>query len=107
MGQQVVSKPEVSDYITELINVLYDKEYFGFFESSLEYVDKILDFILDIPNQKRKLTHNKRYGKYYCKYKHNSKTSWYIVFDIEDDIYLVSFVTNNHSPNYPKYIREL
>jgi hypothetical protein len=83
---------------------LYDKEYFGFFESSIEYADKILNFILEIPNQKSKLTKNKRYGEYYCRYKHNSKTSWYIFFDIEDDIYLVKFVTNNHTSYYASYI---
>ena len=87
MEQKVISKPEVSDYIIDLINVLYEKEYFGFFESSIEYADKILDFIADIPNQKRRLTKNKRFGLYYCKYKHNSKTSWYIIFDIENDVY--------------------
>ncbi len=104
MEQKVILELGVTDYIIELIDKLYDKEYFGFIENSLDYADKILNFILDIPNQKRKLTNNNRYGKYYCKYKHSSKTSWYIIFNVEDDIYLVSFVTNNHSPNYPKYI---
>ncbi len=107
MGQQVIIEQAVLEYLAELINVLYKEEYFGFFESSVEYADKITDFMLDIPNQKRKLTHNKRYGKYYCKYKHNSKTTWYIIFDVEDNIYLISFITNNHSPNYPIYISGL
>jgi hypothetical protein len=105
MGQQVIIEPVVIEYLADLINVLYKEEYFGFFESSVEYADKITNFMLDIPNQKSKLTQNKRYGKYYCKYKHNSKTSWYIVFDIENDVYLISFITNNHSHNYPTYIR--
>lgn len=104
MGQQVIIQPVVIDYLIDLINVLYDKEYFGFFESSVEYADKITDFILDIPNQKSKFTKNKRFGKYYCRYKHNSKTSWFPVFDIEDDVYLIKFITNNHSSSYPLYI---
>ena len=93
------------DYLTDLINVLYKKEYFGFFESSIEYTDKIIDFIFNIPNEKIKKTKANRFGKYYSTYKHSNNTSWYIVFDVEDDVFLVKFITNNHTVDYPKYIR--
>jgi hypothetical protein len=105
MAQQVIIKPEVVDYLTDLINVLYQEEYFGFFESSLEYVDKIIDFIFEIPKAKSKFTRKNRFGNYYCTYKPNKNTSWYIVFDVEDDVYLVKLITNNHSSNYPIYIK--
>jgi hypothetical protein len=32
MAKQVIIKPEVVDYLTDLINVLYKEEYFGFFK---------------------------------------------------------------------------
>jgi hypothetical protein len=105
MAREVIIKPEVVDYLTELINVLYKEEYFGFFESSLEYVDKIIDFIFEIPQAKPKLTKKNRFGNYYCTYKPNKNTSWYIVFDVEDNIYLVKLITNNHSSYYPIYIK--
>jgi hypothetical protein len=91
---------EIDDYIT----LFYDEEYFGFLESYEEYVNKIYDFIYTIPTLHRKQTHNNRYGAYYCCYKANTNTTWYIVFDIEDDDYLVRFITNNHSREYAVYI---
>ena len=91
---------EIDDYIT----LFYDEEYFGFLESSEEYVNKIYDFIYTIPTLRRKQTHNKRYGAYYCSYKANANTTWYIVFDIDDNDYLVRFITDNHSREYAVYI---
>jgi hypothetical protein len=102
--EKVIIETSLHSELDDLIQKLYDKEYFGFLISAEEYINKIYDFINALPNQKRKLTNNKRFGKYYCTYKHSNKTSWYIVFDVEDDTYLVSFVTNNHSHNYPIYI---
>jgi hypothetical protein len=102
--EKIIIETRLHDELDELIQKLYDKEYVGFLPTAEDYINKIYDFINTIPNQKSKLTQNNRYGKYYCKYKHNSKTSWYIVFDIEDDVYLI---TNNHSQNYPIYIRGL
>jgi hypothetical protein len=90
----------IDDYIT----LFYDEEYFGFLESSEEYVNKIYDFISTIPKQRSKPTKNNRYGAYYCRYKANSNTTWYVVFDIDDDCYLVRFITNNHSREYAVYI---
>jgi hypothetical protein len=105
--EKIIVETRLHDELDELIQKLYDKEYFGFLQSAEDYINKMYDFINTIPNQKRRVTKNKRYGKYYCKYKHNSKTTWYIIFDLEDDIYLISFITNNHSPNYPTYISSL
>jgi hypothetical protein len=104
MAQKVIIKPEVVDFLADLMNVLYKEEYFGFFESSLDYVDKIIEFINQIPTLKYKSTIKKDFGKYYCTYKANKKTSWYVLFDIETDIYLVKLITNNHSSKYPIYV---
>jgi hypothetical protein len=103
-NEKVKISPVVYDYLFELITVLYEEEYFGFLDSTKNYVDEIINFMYTIPLQKSKLTKNKRFGKYYCKYKHNSKTSWYIVFDVENDYFIVKFITNNHTSFYATYI---
>jgi hypothetical protein len=80
--------------LKELGEILYEDEYFGFVEDALEYADYL----------KHKRTSYTKYGSYYCKYKHNHKTTWYITFDVEDDTYLILNITNNHSADYPKFI---
>ena len=99
--EKVTMLPSLAHALNELIQTLYEEEYFGFIESAQEYIDKIIDFIYTIPTQRQRLTKNKIYGNYYCTYKHNNKTSWYIFFDKEDDIFLATFITNNHTSLYP------
>ena len=104
MGEVIILQ-DVENDIFNLIEILYKQEYFGFVESAELYVLNIIDFIYNIPSQKRKLTTNSKHSKYYCTYKHNSHTSWYISFDIENDLYNVKKVTNNHTEDYPKFIK--
>jgi hypothetical protein len=87
--------------LDELVDTIYEVEYFGFFESSLEYVQNLRVFIFSIDKEKHKETRIKKYGSFYCKYKHNTKATWYILFDKLDDKYIINNITNNHSPDYP------
>ena len=103
--EKVIITEEASDFLDELIAFLFEEEYFGFMTSSIKYVNNIYDFIYTIPTLKKKNTRNNKYGNWYCSYKHNTKTTWYITFDVEDGIYLVTHITNNHTADYPKYIR--
>jgi hypothetical protein len=96
--------PLVLDKLKELSKKLYEDEYFGFIEDSENYVQNLREFIFSIPSLKRRLTANNKFGSFYCKYKHNHKTTWYATFDIEDDFYLIKNITNNHSPDYPNFI---
>ena len=102
--EKVIITEEASDFLDELIAFLFEEEYFGFMTSSIKYVNNIYDFIYTIPTLKKKNTRNNKYGNWYCSYKHNTKTTWYITFDVEDGIYLVTHITNNHTADYPKYI---
>lgn len=97
-------QPELAYELNKLIQILYKDEYFGFIESAQEYVDSIIDFIYTIPNSRKKKTKNNIYGNFYCTYKYNHKTSWYIFFDNEDNIFLATFITNNHTALYPLLI---
>lgn len=103
--EKVVISPFVVNKLDSLILILFEKEYFGFMESAIDYVDNIYDFILTIPSQNKKRTKKIKFGAWYCSYKANSKTTYFITFDCENDVYLVKNITNNHSRDYPSFIR--
>ncbi len=98
----ILTKLEIQ--LNELIETLYENNYFDFNESAYEYVDKIVTFMNNLPKQHFKPIFNVKFGNYYSYYKHNYKTTWIIFFDKEDENYLVKFITNNHSSDYPKII---
>ena len=102
--EEIILDDLVKLQLRELALTLFNEEYFGFVTDAEDYVNIIVDFIFTIPTIKHKQTSFTKYGSYYCKYKHNSKTTWYIVFDVQDDVYLIKFITNNHSADYPKFI---
>jgi hypothetical protein len=99
MGQVNIAS-ELEDKLYNLVFTLFTKEYFGFKESSFEYVDKIISFIYTIPKQKYKSTYNKKFGAYYISYKANNNTTWYLIFDIQDGKFFINEITNNHSADY-------
>jgi hypothetical protein len=101
---EVILLLNVRDRLEDLIKILYDKEYFGFLNSSIEYVDYLYDFIYTIPVQKFRKTKNPIQGQYYCKYRHNRQTTWFFTFDIRDDRFLIRYVINNHTSDYPRFI---
>ncbi len=103
MGK-VILLPVADQQLTELELALYYREYFGFMESALEYVERLKTFIKAIPEQKFKKTTNPRHGQYYCKYKQNRLTTWFFTFDIKDDRFIVKKVINNHTIDYPRFI---
>ncbi len=105
--EKIVLLPEVINRLNELINILYTKEYFGFIESSFSYVDNIYDFIYTVPTLPCKETSNQKFGKFYCSYKVNRNTTWYITFDKEDERYIVQYITNNHTEEYPYFISKI
>lgn len=84
----------------KLIRILYTKSYFGFIEDTENYVDRIYDFIRDnIVTYPAKDTpiELQEYGNKYIIYRANQGTTWYIFFDLKDEIYYVEFITNNHT----------
>ncbi|MEO7490865.1 MAG: hypothetical protein ABIU77_27355 [Ferruginibacter sp.] len=97
---KIVILPALESKLFDLVFILHDKEYFGFVETAIAYVDDIIDFIYTIPKRKHKKTKNNKYGSYYCSYKKNPATTWFICFDFEEEVYLVKNITNNHTEDY-------
>lgn len=63
---RVVFLPKVGDYLVELSEILYQKEYFGFKDSAVEYVTKLvhdIDTTLHSRLKKPAPQHFNRYGK--------------------------------------------
>lgn len=95
---KVLFFPEVEEYLFELTEILYRKEYFGFKKSAVRYVTELVQDIvssLDQKSQKEAPFFFKRYGKnmYYANFRKNKNTEWYVFFTIyenkEEKIYLV------------------
>jgi hypothetical protein len=101
----VLFLPEIEDYLFELTEILYQKEYFGFKESAVKYV-------IDLENDIKTNLANKikrhappffnRYGKkmLYSTFQKNKTTQWYVFFNVFQDggetVFLVRYISNNH-----------
>lgn len=97
--------PEVLDYFNELSSTLYEKNYFGFEENALEYVDDLLNEIeatLHVRQKRNAPPYFNKYGRdmYYSSFLKNKNTEWYVFFNVYqkqgETIYLVRFISNNH-----------
>ena len=102
---KVLFLPEIRAYFNELTDILFEKEYFSFIESAEKYVNELFIDIkntLPISPKRRAPEYFTRYGNnmFYSVFKKNSRTQWYVFFNIyENDgekIYLVRYISNNH-----------
>lgn len=97
--------PEALAYFNELSTILYEKDYFGFEENAIEYVDSLLLEIRDtLPQYLKKPAppYFEKYGKkmLYAVFKKNKATHWYVFFNVyqkdKETIFLIRYITNNH-----------
>ncbi len=92
--------PEVEYYIENLIDILFEEEYFGFEIYAQNYGAKIIDFveenIISFPAKKTPIQ-LKYFGSNYIFYKSNQRTTWYIFFEKSENNYLVTNIINSHS----------
>ncbi len=99
---KIIFAPEVSIYLKEITEILYEKEYFGFEEDAIDYIETIIVDILEtLPHRVRKMapTYFSRYGKEmsYSVFKKNDNTQWYVFYNLEDDIFYIRYIGNNHT----------
>ncbi len=97
---KVFYKSDVEHFLNELIYILYKDNYFTFLENAIDYKDKIIDFIehniATFPSRNTPLPLYNLGSKYiFCK--SNARTTWYVFFEKEENQYLVTFISNNHS----------
>ena len=94
---KVIALPEVREYLMELIQILYKKEYFGFEENAQKYVEEL---IFDI--NKPAPPYFDRYGKkmLYATFRKNKATQWYVFFNVYQKdgemIFIIRYISNNH-----------
>jgi hypothetical protein len=97
--------PEAVEYFNELSTILYEKDYFGFEENAVKYVNDLLDDIMQtLSTRVKKLapTYFDKYGKgmLYAVFPKNKATQWYVFFSVYqkngETIYLIRYISNNH-----------
>ena len=102
----VIILPEVLEYLDNLVYILFKKRYFSYLETSINYIDDLIDNIeitLPIRVQKPAPEYFDRYGKKmkYATFKKNRSTTWYAFFTTynnnEETVYLVRYIANNHT----------
>lgn len=102
---KVLFLPEVRQYMKEIMQALYDKEYFGQRESAERYVEELLYDItttLHLRVKKPAPAYFERYGQkmLYAVFRKNRSTQWYVFFNVYRDggetVYLVRYIANNH-----------
>ena len=101
----VIFISEVQKFLEELVPILYENGYFSFEENAQEYVDDLIDDIMDnLPTRRHKPAppHFDRYGAgmYYAAFKKSKNTTWYAFFTKylvnSEEIFLVRYINNNH-----------
>ena len=98
---KVIFDPDVEEYLSQLLYILYEKEYFGQKESAYKYIDDLIDDIEH--NIQNKLTKRAPdfFNKYglnmsYAVFKKNDNTQWYVFFNCEDGMFFIRYISNNH-----------
>ena len=85
--------------LENLVEVLFENEFFGFKESAYNYVYSIFDYIesnINNSSYKELPLKLKKYGNYYITHFINPRTTWYILFDFNNNTYNITFIFNNH-----------
>jgi hypothetical protein len=102
---KILAIPSVLQYLNELIDILYNENYFGFEDSAIEYVEELQSDIKEtLPYRPKRKAPDffDRYGKdmYYVVFKKSKATQWYVFFNIYEKknevIYLIRYISNNH-----------
>lgn len=97
--EKVAFRFDVLNQLDELVFILFNEDYFSYSENAKSYVDKIIDFtIKSIESFSVKITPSKlvHLGEKYIFYKANSRTTWYIFFESNENKFLVTGIINNH-----------
>ncbi|MEO7309717.1 MAG: hypothetical protein ABIX01_04920 [Chitinophagaceae bacterium] len=103
--EEVIILPSLLAKMNDLVDILFNEEYFALKENAVKYVTALIDFAYTIPIRQHYRTIQPKYGQWYCRYQPNKHTTWYITFDTDGTIYLVKNIINNHTKDYPTFIK--
>lgn len=102
---KVLFLPEVRSYLNDLINLLFDLDYFSSVESSSKYINELFNDIqnnLYIKVKRKAPLHFRFLGAkvYYTSFTKSRHTQWYVFFSVYlidgEEVYLVRYIANNH-----------
>jgi len=95
------TKPVIT-YLNDLVDILYNKRYFSYEESAMEYVTELvqnMETTIHLKRKRKAPSYFSRYGKdlWYVSYPRSKQTTWYFFFSRHaDDNYVIRYITNNH-----------
>jgi len=81
--EKIGYRPEVKQYLKDLAYILFKREYFGYLQTSIEYVERLtmdIEKYIDIKQHKHTPRALVKYGKYYASFSINRRTTWYVIF---------------------------
>lgn len=98
---RIIYHKQVVDYLNELVDILYEQQYFSFKDNAYDYVDWILDRIescIAVSPPKKAPEYFFKYGDNlsYISLKRNPQTTWYVFFNHEADLFHIRYISNNH-----------
>ncbi|MBC7695488.1 MAG: hypothetical protein H7141_08600 [Burkholderiales bacterium] len=96
--EKIVFNKRVANYLNDIVLILYNNNYFSYFENAIEYKDFILNEITisNLKFCKTSKPKHKQYGAHYISIKLNNRTMWYVFFDKVNTTYYIEYITNNH-----------
>ena len=97
---EIKVQPLVEYKLNKLLKAIHHIKYFGSNESAKAYVDLLIQFIYNIPNERCRKTKIATYGEWYCTYKPNKRTTYFITSDKKGNRFIVRNFFNNHSFDY-------
>jgi hypothetical protein len=100
MSVTVEFSRDVTLYLANLARIFVYSGYFYFYENSVKYIQGIINEIIltiHLKPKKSAPSYFLRYGKgmLYITCKRN-RTTWYVFFTIEEGVYHIRYITNNH-----------
>lgn len=105
---RIIFSDLVIEKLEALLEALIENGYFSFQENAESYVNDLITFINSMPQQARYYpAKNNRFGAWYSKFRPNKHTIWFVIFDREDNTFLIKNIINNHTNDYPTFMDSL
>ncbi len=99
---KILYTPETENYLFDLAFLLYEKQYFSYFELAQRYVRLLIQDVettFHLKMKRKASSYFSRYGKdlWYVSYPRNKHTTWYFFFTCyANDVYVIRYISNNH-----------